>query len=119
MPFQFPSPIKTEQGEFPFAALTLVVSPSFTVSGVEAQIVLKAQPYDIRNGVVVQPTASCVTVDEDGKEHTIDAVDSAFDRGVVFSAGYAEAARNPALAKALIAMSAALQEFVLVKLGGK
>lgn len=115
MPFRFAIPIKTDQGEFPLAALTLVVSPAFRDGAVEAQIVLRAQPYDVRDGRVVRPTETVQSELEGGQVIAIEAPTDAHDRNIVFGQGYADAAKNPRLAKALTAMGAALQEFLLTE----
>lgn len=116
MPFRFATPVKTaDQGEFPFAALTLVVSPAFRPDQVEAQIVLRAQPYDVRDGAVVRPMEDAETELEGGEVVPIRAVSATYDREIVFGAGYADAVKNPRLAKALATMGAALQEFLLTE----
>lgn len=112
MPFRFPTPINTPSGDMPFAALTLVVSPNFTVTGVEAQVVLKAEPYNIVDGAVVRPTVRVPCEQEDGSTIDVDAVDTRYDMSVVYGEAYADAATDPALAKALGTMAAALQGFI-------
>ena len=95
MPFRFPTPIKTPNGEMPYAALTLVVSPNFT-----------------ETGVVVRPTVRVPCEQEDGTTIDVDAVDARYDMSVVYGEAYADAATDPALAKALGTMAAALQGFI-------
>lgn len=114
MPFRLAKPVVTEQGEFPLAALSLIVSPAFGESTVEARIVLQAQPYAVRDGVLVRPMTTVQTEDEDGNKTTVDVPDTSFDVCVSFGQGYSDAAANPSLAKALMTMGAALQEFLLV-----
>lgn len=112
MTFTFAKPIVTEQGEFPFAALTLVVSPAFREDGVEAQVVLRAQPYNILDGQIVRPTERVTSEQEDGSQIEIDVPTQAHDRSIVFGEAYSAARTNPALAKALGDVSAALQRFL-------
>ena len=112
MPFTFAKPIVTEQGEFPFAALTLVVSPAFGEERVEAQVVLRAQPYSVVDGKVVRPTERVESEQEDGSVIQLDVPTNAHDRNVVFGQAYADAKTNPALAQALGTVSAALQTYL-------
>lgn len=115
MPFTFKTPLVTSQGEFPYAALTLVVSPAFRDTTVEAQIILKAQPYNIVDGKVIRPTEICKSEQEDGSTVELEVPSSLYDRNIVFGEGYNDAKSNPALAKALLKISASLQEFLLVE----
>lgn len=118
MPFRLATPISTPQGNFPFGALTLVVSPQFTPAGVEAQIVLRAQPYDVVDGAVVRPMESVQVEAEDGSKQVVEVPSTAYDQDIVIGAGYAAARDNPALATVLTKVSAALQEYLLAGFEG-
>ncbi len=116
MPFTFAKPIVTEQGEFPFAALTLVVSPAFGEERVEAQVVLRAQPYNIVDGKVVRPTERTESEQEDGSLIPLDVPTDKYDRNIVFGEAYTEAKNDMALARALTIVSGALQQYLQTEL---
>ena len=119
MAFKLPKTLITEQGEFPFAALTLIVSPSFQEDRVEAQIVLKCSPYNLIDGKVIRPTEIVQSELEDGSFVEIEVPTNKYDLDVLFGTGYADAQKNPALAEALLGISKYLQKFILLGMPDK
>lgn len=113
MPFTLKTPVVVDGVEYPYAGVSLVTSPGFGESNVNARVVLNLDPYRIdEDGKVRRPMKSVQFVDADGNIVNSDAPDLSHSVSRVFSNAYAAAASDPALASALTAISAAIQQFI-------
>jgi hypothetical protein len=107
MAFTLTTPLIHNGQEFPYAGVSLIASPHFKEGSIGAQVVLRLDPYNIVEGVVVRPT---VTVDVEGIPTEI--VDRSTSITIIYQDAYTQAASDAALATSLGLIAQALQSFI-------
>lgn len=94
--FTLPTPHVSNGVEYPYCGVQLVTNPRFDDTSVGAQVVLALTPYRVGEGGGIE-------IAPDGRKN------------FVFGDAYAQAATDPALAAALVAISQALQTFITAR----
>ena len=113
MPFTSSTPFVHEDKTFDLLGVTLITNPSFGSTNVGAQVILNLFPYRINElGQVERPMKTLI--DEETQEE-IRVVDESFNKNLIFSNAYAQAASDYPLAVALTTISVALQNFINAK----
>ena len=111
MPFISSNPTKRNGKVFDLLGLSLITNPQFKADRVGANVVFQAYPYRIdEQGKPERPTVIVDT--EDG---SVEVVDATATRSIIHGDAYIDAQQDSDLAECLIAISAALQKYIVAK----